>query len=368
MKLLFLGDLFYNYNNISEEIFVISEALECKDHYVIVNLEGPITTSNKMIRKRGEHLRQSPNVIDVLKILNVQCVTLANNHIMDFGCEGLLDTISILSANNIRYIGAGKNVHEATRPLIINDGELDVIIHNSGWDVEESVYATSKSPGCAPYDLRSLKGRIYPGIPNKQKQIFINHCGFEYNLFPSPRDIDIAHKLVNFGADLVINHHPHVIQPVEKYRDKLICYSLGNFYFSSFRDEFSVVKDRVYDEKICNPGMVVECTVDCCAIQTNLLFLTYDEYDRQTRVCEKEPKLFRMISDAWELTMNKFQKDYIDLVKTHRNNITPTLSKNQLIAWFQIRVLHIIYGGYRFISRIGLVDLAKRWFGGRYHE
>ena len=144
-KLLFLGDLFFDYENIPLDLEEISEYIQRNNYQCILNLEGTLFKSSNKIKKRGPNLYQSSKVIEVLKKLNVLGVTLANNHIYDYGEEGLIKTIKLLDKNNVKHCGAGRNIKEALKPIEITLNETKIKIYNFGWNVEETINATNTS-------------------------------------------------------------------------------------------------------------------------------------------------------------------------------------------------------------------------------
>ena len=107
MKLLFLGDFYFDYEYIPDEINVLSEYILSKGYSTVLNLEGALGNKGSAISKRGPNLRHSLKTIDVLKLLNTKCVCLANNHAMDYGGEALEDGLSLLRDASISYVGAG---------------------------------------------------------------------------------------------------------------------------------------------------------------------------------------------------------------------------------------------------------------------
>ncbi len=228
MKLLFLGDFLYDYNDVQPDIQEIAKWIEENDYKVILNLEGPLNNSENPIKKRGKLLAQSKVTIDVLKELNVVGVCLANNHIMDYGEKALLETTEILKSHGIHYVGAGLNLSEALKPMIINHNNVEVIIQNFGWELEETVYATALHPGSAP----RVEEVIFKNTQDLKKEYpsgtFINiyHWGFELNTLPMPLDVKLAHLSIDQGIHLVIGHHSHNIQAYENYKGRDIYYSL----------------------------------------------------------------------------------------------------------------------------------------------
>lgn len=248
-KLLFIGDLFYDYDYISEDIINLSKWIKDNKYKTIVNLEGCINLQEGVpIEKRGPNLSNNVKVVEILKKLNVVAVCLANNHIMDFGATGLEDTIRLLESNGIKYFGAGKNIKEALQPLILELDKRKICIFGFGWNIEETVYATENSAGCAPRCEDIILSSISDAKKLVDDIVVCLHWGFEYNRLPMPYDINLAHNIIKSGAELIIGHHPHCVQPKEVFCGKSIYYSLGNFYFAGKRKDYK----KKFNEKIQN--------------------------------------------------------------------------------------------------------------------
>ncbi len=239
MALLFLGDFLYDYDNMQDDLEEIAIWIKKRGYRVILNLEGPITDDfSKKRKKRGPNLYQKAITIDVLKKLQVVGVCLSNNHIMDYGDIGLEKTIKILDENNIKHAGAGCNLLEASRPMIINDDGEMYEIFNFGWDLEETVYAEKNQAGCSPRTEENIYRCLKESNNSNYRKVAIMHWGFEYNYLPMPLDIDLAHKMIEAGYDIIVGHHPHVVQPKEIYKEKVIYYSIGNFYMGTRRNNY----------------------------------------------------------------------------------------------------------------------------------
>ena len=200
----------------------------------MVNLETPIANSQEeMDESKSYVFNANPEDISLLKKINIDLVFLGNNHSMDYGKKGLEDTIENLKKENILFAGMGKNIKEAFRPneISIRNKSLNLIsVRNIG---EARLFATDTKPGVAPFQLNRLK-KIIEEKENKDKiQMLSVHWGVEYSPEPTKEQIKQAHELINFGFNVVIGHHPHIPQGVEKYKNGIILYSLGNFLFGS---------------------------------------------------------------------------------------------------------------------------------------
>lgn len=334
-KLLFFGDLFYDYNLIQNDILELSDWVKENDFISFGNLEGCITQSSTQIEKRGPNLKSSSYTMEVCKLLNVKGLFLANNHVMDFGDVGLKDTIDLLEKNNIRYCGAGINVKKACNPIIMEQEGKKIGFINCGWDVEETVYASKDSAGCAPKNKQIIIEAINK-LKNSADYIIVSvHWGFEYNRLPMPIDIELAHEIIDAGADLIIGHHPHCIQPMEKYKGKYIFYSLGNFYFGTVRDEYTIsFKERISNQS--DYGLLVAVDIDTNDIELSMIY--YDKNEKKSFLVAENPLVLEDITDinyrSFKYYLNAFRR---------RHNINPILNNNDNINYLKLTVLRTIY-------------------------
>jgi poly-gamma-glutamate synthesis protein (capsule biosynthesis protein) len=194
------------------------------------NLEGPI--SNKGVRVGSVYsFRMNPEVIEGLKYAGFDILSLANNHMFDYSRIAIEDTLKILKDSGIDYVGAGFNKKEVYTPLIRTIKETKIALlafTNLGtrnWEAGES------QAGIAWLDENNLIKSIKEAKQKADIIIISFHIGEEYKTEADERQKYWAHLAIDNGADLVIGHHPHVIQEIEKYKNKYIAYSLGNFVF-----------------------------------------------------------------------------------------------------------------------------------------
>lgn len=198
----------------------------------MVNFENPLTTRGEKSEKKF-NFRARPDYVKVLLAGGVDIVTLANNHIYDYGQIGLEDTIEYLKKAGIKYVGAGRNEREARHPVIyyIKGKRIAFFGYYGTGKHSNSHPATADSAGTAMRSLSWIKKDI-KAFREKVDYIIVNfHWGDEKATYPSPGQIDFAHKVIDYGADVIVGHHPHVLQGVELYKGKVIAYSLGNFIF-----------------------------------------------------------------------------------------------------------------------------------------
>lgn len=199
--------------------------------YAIVNFESPATTNAISIIKDGPTLKQTPKSLHALKKVGFNVVTLANNHLKDYGERGVLDTLQACRENGIQTVGAGENLAKARMPLILTKDNLKVGILNVC--EHESSIATNNLAGAAPLDLTNLFYDIRELRKHVDKVIVIIHGGCEHYQLPTPRMKREYHLIADYGADMIVNHHQHCYSGYEIYEGKPIFYGLGNFFFDN---------------------------------------------------------------------------------------------------------------------------------------
>jgi len=235
MKILIAGDLFISESFKNRQLIDQSvRDLFASVDYRIINLEAPITNKDdpkNKILKTGPHLHSSEDTaILYLKQLHIDMATLANNHILDYGEQGLIDTLHALEKNNIDRVGAGNNLIEASQPFTIEKKGLKIAILNfceHEWSIAEKNKA-----GANPLDIIDNVKQIQTAKATHDKLICIIHGGHEYYNLPSPRMQKQYRFYADNGADAIVGHHTHCIGGYENYKGVPIYYSLGNFLFT----------------------------------------------------------------------------------------------------------------------------------------
>ena len=212
---------------------------------MMVNLENAVTQSVDSMEKEFV-FKMKPDYLSQLCGAGISIVNCANNHTADFGVEGILETIHQLDSAGIRHTGIGRNLAEARKPVVFH--VKGIRIGFLGYGGEGTFIASRTQPGTTSRSqwliLEDIK-RLRPHVDF----IVINlHWGEELETKPDSNQILLAHRMIECGADLIVGHHPHVLQGIERYRGKIIAYSLGNFVFGgnsrSANSETAVVKVR----------------------------------------------------------------------------------------------------------------------------
>ena len=172
-----------------------------------------------------------------IKELGFDVVSLANNHIYDLGEPGLINTINCLKRNNIRFVGAGMNLEEASAPIIIEKDGLSIAVFACCFYGLKPVWITAATPsssGIWQTDIETVCDRIRNAKKQYDYVIVLPHWGIELVYFPQEEYFFYSKKMIDAGADSVLGSHTHTIGPYWKYKGKTICYSMGNFLFPDF--------------------------------------------------------------------------------------------------------------------------------------
>lgn len=200
-----------------------------------LNNEFTYSTGGSPLPGKAYTFRAKPERVEVLKQLGVDAVTLANNHVYDYGKKALLDTFSVLEEAEIPYFGAGKNLEEAMSPLYLEvDGKTIALVGASRAEKNKMTpQATETEPGILRcYDTTLFLESIREAKANADFCIAFVHWGTEYSFDLEQIQIDTGREYLDAGADVIIGAHSHCLQGLEYYDGKPIVYSLGNYWFN----------------------------------------------------------------------------------------------------------------------------------------
>jgi len=204
------------------------------------NLEAPITNLDvKYFNDKNEvfYFKSPSGSEEILKNGYIDVVSLANNHVMDAGKEGMLDTYKRLQKNDIIPVGVGNNIEEALKPVYINYKGTIIAIFAFSTVIPRSVWAGPDKAGTAGGSGELLCAAVKK-VSSKVDAIFVSiHWGEEADTDfpvkePEREQVELAHKLIDAGAACIVGHHSHALGPVERYKGGIIFYSLGDFIFA----------------------------------------------------------------------------------------------------------------------------------------
>ena len=239
VKVSFLGDISLNgkYNNCySNKIKPFSNIGNylSKSDFVVGNLECMSKGTNGENLLKKPRLNTNNKTLNYLKDINLTTVTLAHNHVYDNLESGFNETIKKLSNLNINYLGAGYSENEAKKPLIVEKngiklGYINYVTQDTNPNVPQNanIYLNNFNIDDIKEDIMNLRKEV-------DYVICLFHWGgrVEKGMYPDFNQPNLAYKIIDSGADLIIGHHSHTLQPFEVYKGKYIFYSLGNFCFS----------------------------------------------------------------------------------------------------------------------------------------
>lgn len=251
--LCFIGDCYLGSEPLSFSLAPeISRILKQAD-LVVADLEGPITDREIPAFDKCCIKSASPTAAK-LREWGVNLVTVANNHIFDYGWDGFKDTVRHLEENDLLYAGAGKNLQEATAPLVleVNGNRLGFLAFS--WEVIQTKCATKDSFGCAPLDEGLTIAAIQDLSPRVDALIPLLHWGYCGYTAPLPAHRVLAKGLLQAGAAAIVGCHAHVTQGIDIFDQKVAAYSLGNFVFSPYVDRHRAYMASEEHRK----GMVLE--------------------------------------------------------------------------------------------------------------
>jgi poly-gamma-glutamate capsule biosynthesis protein CapA/YwtB (metallophosphatase superfamily) len=372
-----------------------------REHDLIFgNLEAPLVSKEIRNRKNKIDFAGDPGFAGWLNSAGFDVVSVANNHILEFGEEGLEQTINALNGAGVKAVGVhdedfGSNVVVVEVPPSTEAVQKG---HSTKYNNYDTVMPDTDpaSPafikewrsriryGMTPF-LDSLKSSGHKRIDDKKLKIGFAgfndvhdidipesisrlseegversiqqlkkrgadiiclslHWGNEYVHIPARRQVEFARKAIDLGADLIIGHHPHVIQPVEQYKNGWIFYSLGNFIF-----------DMMWNRSV-RTGMTAVLEAGKGGIQSCKAYAVHIQKDYTPVLIEDDPRFKRTLSDNTELMQNllergadEYDRYYNKLVKKNRRNARIGMKLQLARQWFSI-------------SKEGRRRIIKGWF------
>lgn len=222
------------------------ESIFYNDDLTLVNLETTFTTAKKKADKTFR-FKGDPSYVNILKQGSIEMVNISNNHIYDYLEQGFRDTLDTLESAGIYYSGEGYIAYYEVKGITIAS------IGYTGWDT---------------HIKDSLKKDIAEARKKADLVIVSFHWGQEKSNYPNSVQIELGRFSIDEGADIVVGHHPHVVQGIDKYKGKYIVYSLANFCFGGNRnpsDKDTFIFQGVFNfengELIKNEGIVYACSV-----------------------------------------------------------------------------------------------------------
>ena len=311
---------------------------------VFANLEVVFSERGSPLN-RTPVFRLDPKAFEIIKDAKISVVSLANNHMFDYGPEAFIDTFELIKAHNVKAFGAGLILGQALKPAIISSKGLKFGFlgfrdkEHKGFD-HNGVITPEINKHIVFEEIKSLR-------PKVDVLILSLHFGWEYQYYPSPKDVELCRSFIDAGADIILGHHPHYPQGIEEYRNGLIAYSLGNFIWdqkfightdSSYMLSIDVTKKGIHRVK------VIPFQMDS---KYQLVIKSDKESIEEIELFSKVLSDYNLLREKWyyicrdrflvlvkDVYKNAFKKRSISYVKTSwLNNVS---NPRALYAWFSL--------------------------------
>jgi len=223
-----------------------------------VNLETSVSSRGESEKKEGFGFRTEPEYLKGYTDAGIDIVSCANNHVRDFGMDALYDTFSNLTEYGLDYIGAGENLSEAEKlvtyevnGITVGFTACNMINMNPTWYADEETAGIN----CVDFGTSERYLSLVADYSEMCDVLFVSvHWGVEYTNAITEEQEQFAHLLCDNGADIILGHHSHVLQPIESYNDSVIFYSLGNFLFYKMDDNAG--KTAIFEIEIDKNGFL----------------------------------------------------------------------------------------------------------------
>ena len=268
VTLSFAGDVYFSelavtsYEKSGVSALVDEEMLQLMQNtdFLMVNQEFAFSNRGEAMADKEYTLRNDPKYVKILQELGVDAVSIANNHILDFGQTAFSDTLDTLENAEIVYAGGGHNIEEASAPIIQTiNGQTFAIFAATRVSPSYDWYAGKNKAGIfQTYDAAELNTAIAEAETMYDHTIVFVHWGIERNETPEEYQRTLAKGYIDAGADLVIGCHPHVLQGFEYYEGVPIVYSLGNYLFGNRTGE-TLLLNAIFEEDGTTEIQLIPC-------------------------------------------------------------------------------------------------------------
>lgn len=305
-KIIFFGDCNIQRQNslkVSDNLIDLIQQAKV----AFVNLEGAVTSEEFFEPKAGPVLKQGEDILNFLDKIGITHLSLANNHTMDYGLSGLKDTL--IKTRKLKCIGAGIKHSDRYEPIfeIVNNKKIGFLAFC------EKQFGTTDSTldnkgGYAIVDSVMAREAVHKTKLQCDHLILQIHAGLEMVHYPLPEWVDIYREFIDLGADLIIGHHPHVVQVSEQYHGKEIYFSIGNFYMDSLffkeKQEGAVVIVDVVDDKLTSEIKILNIEDESVQLELSSEYL--ERYQNLMDTYADSEKYMKQIDKISE----NFWKDY----------------------------------------------------------
>lgn len=336
MKLVFVGDLCVSIPKLPELSESVKKILT-SSNIVCANFEGPIIHfGTKVAAKAGPAIYQVDQVLNLLDKCNITHLSLANNHIMDYGESGLSCTLDKLKCYAV--YGAGLSSENAYRSIFYEENGNKIALLAFG-------EAQFGALGCEPFQKAGFARVDVPlarqAVINARKKanwvIVQIHAGLEMVDIPLPEWRERFREFIDLGADLVIGHHPHVLQGSENYKNKMIYYSLGNFYMDIMLNQINPGSGGLLEVIIENNKLVSKLTplkVTLSSIDIDSTEKALNHYQNLCKKINMTEEYFSEINNICNQFWNDVYSKYYESAMTGLGTTPNILAIHRVIRQF----------------------------------
>ena len=282
---------------------------------VVANLEAPITDCSRTMVCKGIHLKTTQAIIDVLKMLNVSVVSLANNHACDFGIKGLDDTVAALDKAGIRYYG----INGKSETLTVN-GEKLVFHGYCCYSANGAHYIKKDSHKKGIHAL--TKEQVITDLKKDKDDgglsIISLHWGDEYSNLPNKRQVRFMHELSGEYSFILHGHHTHAMQGIEELNDSLLVYSQGNFSFDEVHSTVNK-KQLIKQSDVNAESYIVSINIEQGKIinwSTNGIFNASD----CLRLIDNKNKIDLLSAKIQHCNENEYEAESKEMIRKQKHN------------------------------------------------
>lgn len=314
MKIALLGDiaLIGRFSNMKtkqvETYFGAVRQFLSEYDMVVGNLEAPFCENTRPFGAKSAHLRSDPINVEILKYLGVTHVSLANNHMGDYGLEGYRQTIAQLDKANICWFGA-----EGKQLRLSCDGNKVALLGYCAYNTNPLLVSSNNGPGVNPYIADVVMSEMADNRESGYLNLLVAHTGQEHVPMPSFSDLSFARNLADSFDYVYCGHHPHVIQGVEQREGSPLFYSLGNFIFDDVYTKKDKNKPLISLSESNKTGIIATVVVENSSVVGYSVTPTY--------ISDKELLIGSSLVDFDIDCINKYITDSIEYEYTSlRNN------------------------------------------------
>ena len=381
IQMMFVGDTMFNaefllppHDN-EEPDYYLSEFKDLfkEADVVCANLECTLFREGSPLWPNAGFQLYSPpdKMLPLLKYMNVSVLSMSNNHVYDYGIASLLKTKDLLGEHYIASFGGGKDELESRQPLLIEKkglrlGFLGYSMHQTD-RAPLLIFAGTRSqqtPKNAASSAVEIMTSDIQSLRSTANIVIVSlHWGYEYFKYPSPAQIELAHTLIDAGADIIVGHHPHCVQGIEKYKAGTIFYSLGNFFFCNHhrRREYPTYGNEYIVALVdyCEGCFNVEAIVGIMDFSNRMILNIND--------CRARKRLFelslRLASDGYASFWNDYRRrtnrylKHLKVINMLRFAISPAYYRS---VYNKVRKRGIKYGMDRVHKKMRAISRALR--------